>query len=236
MRITPSYRCARIRRSGVLVGAVGAGLALTLTACGSANTSSDGSMDHGSMSSSMSSPMPSSMSSMSGSSEHNDADVTFATEMIQHHQQALDMVDLTQGRSLEPAVQNLADNIRAAQAPEIKTMSGWLTDWGMPTSSTSPSMDPGMEPGMDPGMDMGHSGGMSGMMSEADMTKLRKASDADFQQMWLQMMIEHHQGAVQMARTEQSAGTYQPAITLADQIISSQSKEITTMKQLLGTS
>ena len=61
--------------------------------------------------------------------EHNDADVEFASNMLQHHAQALSMVDLTRGRTLDPEVQQLAEQIRDAQAPEIEIFTDWLTDW-----------------------------------------------------------------------------------------------------------
>ena len=61
--------------------------------------------------------------------DHNDADVAFATDMIQHHAQALSMVDLTEGRTLDPEVKQLAEDIRATQAPEIEKMADWLQDW-----------------------------------------------------------------------------------------------------------
>src|SRR5687767_12648135 len=62
----------------------------------------------------------------------NDADVAFATDMIQHHAQALQMVDMTMGRQLDPEVQALAEDIRAAQTPEIETMADWLQEWDKP--------------------------------------------------------------------------------------------------------
>jgi len=224
----------RGRRAAALVGVLGLGLGLALSGCGSDNsagsptaTSSDtgSSMDHG---------------SMSADSNHNDADVTFATEMIQHHEQALAMVTMTEGHQLDPAVQSLADDIKAAQTPEIQTMTGWLTAWGTATPSASSTDDmSGMGDMSDmPSMSAsaGSMGSMPGMMTDADMTKLKNASDSEFQKMWMQMMIEHHEGAVQMAQTEQTDGEYQPAIDLAGQIIASQSKEIDTMKKLLGAS
>ena len=220
------------RRTAVMVGALGLGLTVTLSACGGNNSA-----DNTTASSSMSD------STTMAATAHNDADVTFATEMIAHHKQALAMVDLTEGRTLNPAVQTLADDIRAAQTPEIQTMTGWLSSWGMPSPSASPSASassgmgdmsgmPSMSGSTDPMGGMGSSP-MPGMMTDEEMTKLKNASDADFQKMWLEMMIKHHQGAVDMARTEQSDGQYQPAIDLAGQIIASQSKQIDTMRQLL---
>ena len=220
------------RRTAVMVGAVGLGLTVTLSACGGNNSA-----DNTTASSSMSD------STTMAATAHNDADVTFATEMIAHHKQALAMVDLTEGRTLNPAVQTLADDIRAAQTPEIQTMTGWLSSWGMPSPSASPSASASSGMGDMSGMpsmsgSTGPMGGMGsspmpGMMTDEEMTKLKNASDADFQKMWLEMMIKHHQGAVDMARTEQSDGQYQPAIDLAGQIIASQSKQIDTMRQLL---
>lgn len=172
--------------------------------------------------------------------EHNQADVSFATDMIQHHAQAMSMVDLTMDRELEPEVQELADAIRAAQSPEIETMSGWLQEWGEEVPSTmrdhvnggheghgdeDSSMSDSME-----GMD--HD--MPGMMSAEDMDALENASDAEFRDMWLEMMIEHHEGAVEMSETEQDEGRFKPAVDLAGTIIESQTTEIDTMEKLLG--
>ncbi len=169
--------------------------------------------------------------------EHNDADVAFATDMIQHHAQALSMVDLTLDRPLDPEVQALAEEIRAAQAPEIETMADWLTDWDEPVPET-------MRDHATAGHDMGdmsdtmddmedHGSDMPGMMSAEDMDALEGSADADFQQMWLERMIEHHEGAVEMARAEQEGGRFEPAVDLAGQIIDSQTEEITTMRELL---
>jgi uncharacterized protein (DUF305 family) len=161
---------------------------------------------------------------------HNDADVTFATSMIPHHQQALEMVDLTDGRTLDPAVRQLADQIKAAQAPEIETMSGWLTDWGKPVPSATATGADSHDMG---GMDMG-SQEMPGMMSAEDMADLKNDTSADFQDMWLQMMVRHHEGAIAMAKTELEDGKYEAAKELAQSVIDGQQAEIDQMKQLLG--
>ena len=169
--------------------------------------------------------------------EHNDADVAFATDMIQHHAQALSMVDLTLERPLDAEVQSLAEEIRAAQAPEIEAMADWLTDWDEPVPET-------MRDHANAGHDMGdmsdtmddmedHGSDMPGMMSAEDMDALEGSADADFQQMWLEMMIEHHEGAVEMARAEQEGGRFEPAVDLAGDITDSQTEEIATMRELL---
>lgn len=165
----------------------------------------------------------------SNGDEYNDADVRFATDMIQHHAQALAMVDLTLGRQLDPEVQQLAEDIRSAQAPEIEQMVDWLTAWDEPIPETMRDHANAHGEG---GMDM--DGDVPGMMSEEEMSELENAGDTLFQEMFLEMMIEHHQGAVEMARTEQDEGLFQPALELAASIESSQDDEINKMEELLG--
>lgn len=161
-------------------------------------------------------------SSTTDSDKHNGADVTFATAMIPHHQQAIEMADMALEQAQDPQVTELAEQIKDAQQPEIDQLTEWLTTWDEPVPSDSAG---------------GHSGhDMSGMMSAEDMVMLQQASGAEFDTMWLEMMIEHHKGAVEMAQTEQSEGAYPAAIEMAEQIISSQQEEIDEMEQLLGTS
>lgn len=202
-----------MRKKSLLVAIVLAVAAFTLTACGSNNDDDS----HGDMPGmGNSGPMSSTDGMMSN---FNDADVTFATDMITHHRQAVQMAQLAATRAESPEVKDLAARIEAAQAPEIQTMSGWLKDWGH-------SVPEDME-----GMDM--SGSMPGMMSMQDMTMLQGLSGAKFDQKFLQMMIAHHQGAIEMARTEQSDGENSDTKALAAQIQQAQTSEITEMQGLL---
>lgn len=148
--------------------------------------------------------------------DHSAADVTFAQSMIPHHEQAVEMAKLAQTRAADPEVKALAAQIQAAQAPEIKQMSGWLRSWGEPTAM--------------PGMG-GHD--MAGMMSSADMAKLAGLTGNGFDREFVTMMIEHHNGAIQTARTEQNDGRNGAAKQLASNIIKSQSAEIARMANLL---
>ncbi|UUZ60072.1 DUF305 domain-containing protein [Nocardioides sp. B-3] len=165
--------------------------------------------------------------------EHNAADVTFASEMLQHHARALSMVDLTLDRPIDPEVRELAEQVRAARAPEIQTFSEWLTDWDEPIPET-------MRDHVNAGHGDEHVGesmegvdtDMPGMMSADEMTALSEASDGEFRAMWLDMMIEHHEGAVEMAQAEIEDGRYQPAVNLAGDIVDTQSAEIETMQAL----
>jgi uncharacterized protein (DUF305 family) len=162
--------------------------------------------------------------------EFNDADVAFASDMIQHHAQALTMVDETMGRELSPQVRRLAEDIRSAQGPEIQTMTGWLTDWDQPVPETM--RDHANAHGGDMDMDLGSD--MPGMMTQEQMDELASASGADFERLFLTMMIEHHQGAVEMAETEQRDGANPGAIDLAEQIVTAQQREIAGMQRMLS--
>lgn len=185
--------------------------AVTLAACTSTDSGESMSgMNH--------SPAP--MSS-SAAASFNSADVNFATGMIPHHAQAVAMADMLLTKSgIDPAVSALAVKIKGEQAPEIIQMNGWLRVWNAPTATAS---------GM-PEMDMGTG---TGMMSDTDMTALDSASGIAASKLFLTQMIQHHEGAIGMANTENKAGKNRDARDLATGIIKSQSAEISTMKSLL---
>jgi uncharacterized protein (DUF305 family) len=159
------------------------------------------------------------------------SDVAFAQAMIPHHEQAVAMADMALDPDSQASaeVRNLATRIQSAQDPEIQQMTMWLDGWDQPTAMPGASSPDDMM-GMDHDM-----GGMvvSGMMSEQDMAALDRSTGAEFDEAWLQMMIEHHQGAIAMA--EQAAQTtLEPQVAaLADAIITAQQAEVTTMQGLL---
>ncbi|MFG2524657.1 DUF305 domain-containing protein [Streptomyces sp. NPDC048527] len=155
---------------------------------------------------------------------HNGADVSFAMEMIHHHQQAVEMAELAKGRAASKDVKELAAKIKSAQDPEIEQMSGWLTAWG----EEVPADMSGME------HDMPSS--MPGMMSAGDMDELKKATGGDFDKKFLAMMVDHHEGAVTMGRTEKADGKYGPATRLAADVVTAQTAEIERMNKMLGKS
>ena len=206
---SPSLRSARILGTLIL------GLALTLTACGNDE--------------------PDDASTQVSETDHNDADVAFASDMIQHHAQALSMVDLTVERTLDPEVQQLAEDIREAQGPEIETMSDWLQEWDeeVPATMRDHSNAGHDMEGMGDAMD-GLDSDMPGMMSGDDFDALENAPDSEFQTLWLEMMIEHHEGAVEMAQDQQEEGQYKPAVDLAGDVVETQTAEIDKMQALLG--
>ncbi len=152
-----------------------------------------------------------------GQSAHNDADIAFTQGMTVHHQQAVEMAELAAGRSENPQLLDLAARIGAAQGPEIDTMNAWLAEWGAETPTG----------GMD-GM-----GGMGGMMTPEQMTQLEQTSGAEFDRLFLEMMTEHHMGAVEMAQAELADGSDPRATELAQMIIDTQQAEISEMEGLL---
>jgi uncharacterized protein (DUF305 family) len=193
-------------------------------ACSSNDTTSEHQMPGGSMTAMGTVPATAAEGGPAAAA-HNQADITFASSMVPHHQQAIEMADmaLTKGSSAE--VKKLATQIKASQDPEIATMTGWLTAWG---AAPMPSGDHDMG-------DMGGSG-MDGMMSGEEMSALTDASGAAFDRMWLQLMIKHHVGAVAMAKSQLSQGQSADAKRLALAVIDGQTKEIATMTALLKTS
>lgn len=166
-------------------------------------------------------------SSIAESEDFNQADVDFATDMIQHHAQALSMVDLVDAdASLE--LTTLAEQIRLAQGPEIETMVDWLTDWGQPIPETM--RDHANAHSDD---EMAVDSDMPGMVSAEDLDDLDATQGEEFERRWLQLMIEHHEGAIEMARDEESTGEHPDARALAESIIETQQAEIDAMKALL---
>lgn len=170
------------------------------------------------------------------SAEPNQADVDFATDMIQHHAQALSMVDLTRGREIDDAFGKLVEGIQDAQAPEIETMTAWLTAWGEEVPATMRdhvNSGHGAEPGAGMEGTDHEMAEMPGMMTAEQMQALGDASDAEFEELWITMMIEHHEGAVAMAQAEVDGGSYGPARELAQAIIDGQQREIDEMRAML---
>jgi uncharacterized protein (DUF305 family) len=157
------------------------------------------------------------------SASHNSQDVSFAKDMIPHHAQAVEMSKLAPTRAQNARVKTLAQQIEAAQQPEINTMNGFLTKWGEPTVDPSASM----------GEHAGHGATMPGMMSADDMKKLEAASGSAFDRMFMEMMIEHHKGAIEMSKKETEKGKDTEAKNLATTITTAQQAEITEMENLL---
>jgi uncharacterized protein (DUF305 family) len=183
--------------------------ALVLSSCGS--PAADGHPDH----------RPTDKPVITGQpAGYNADDVAFASNMIPHHKQALQLSALVPDRTTNQDVIALAKRISAAQQPEIETMKVLLVQW-----NENPDTNSGHG---------GHDTKMAGMVDAATMTKLGSLDGTEFEKLWLESMISHHQGAIEMAKAEIANGENVDAITLAKNIVNTQEAEIGQMKQLLG--
>ena len=151
---------------------------------------------------------------------YNADDVAFATNMIPHHQQAVDLSALAPAHSTNADLVALAQQISAAQQPEIEVMKVFLVQW-----NEIPDTNAGHA---------GHGNTMAGMVDAATMTKLQSLNGAEFDKLWLESMISHHQGAIEMAKAEIANGDNVDAKALAKNIVTTQEAEIGQMKQMLG--
>jgi uncharacterized protein (DUF305 family) len=134
----------------------------------------------------------------------------FAQMMIPHHEQAVVMAELAKTRATSPVISELAAQIQGAQQPEIDQMTAWLAEWQAPTLSADEAMS-------------AHGGhGMSGMLSAEDLQALEQASGREFDGMFAEAMIEHHEGAIAMA---------EPVIDSADPRVASMAKAIVATQQ-----
>ncbi|MGW9587337.1 DUF305 domain-containing protein [Microbacterium sp. NPDC055455] len=182
-------------------------LAALLALAGCTGTAGNGGMDN----------MPGMGPSASPAADVNNADMQFTMMMIPHHEQAVEMADMILAKDgIDERVITLAEQIKAAQGPEIELMESWVDDWGTPMGD----MD---------GMDHG------GMMSGADMQALEDATGVEASRLFLEQMIVHHEGAIDMAQAEVDNGENADVIALAEDIIASQTAEITTMEDILTT-
>lgn len=146
----------------------------------------------------------------------NSADVSYARMMIQHHAQALEMTELVPKQAESGQVKKLAERISAAQGPEIKAMEGWLETHGAKVAGD------------------GHDhSAMPGMATEAQLKKLRAARGKAFDQLFLTLMITHHEGAISMATDVKSEGNNVLVEEMADDVVAQQTSEITRMRAML---
>lgn len=148
----------------------------------------------------------------------NSADVSYVRMMIEHHAQALEMTDLVPDRAESPKIVKLAERIAAAQRPEIGAMKGWLKTHGKAAGSG--------------GHDHDHAT-MPGMATQAQLKNLRAADGKAFDQLFLTLMITHHEGAITMATEVKGQGNNIRVEEMADDVVAQQTSEITRMRDLL---
>jgi uncharacterized protein (DUF305 family) len=219
--------------------------ALALTACGGGENENTG-PDAGATATSSSpaatsaatdsaTPSATGTDSATGSAEeistdHNDADVMFAQMMIPHHQQAVQMSEIMLAKQdQDPQIRQLAEQIKAAQGPEIDRMNAMLSIWDQEPMDMGEAGDMGEMNGMDHGF----GADMSGMMSQEGLDRLEAAAGDEAARLFLDGMIDHHKGAVDMAQDEVDNGQNPQARQLAEDVITAQETEILQMEQML---
>jgi len=146
----------------------------------------------------------------------NDADRDYVSMMIAHHEQALAMTRFAPDRAQNETVKGLADRIRYSQEPEIGAMKQWQRVNNVVGSH-------------------GDHGSMPGMATQDQLNALGAARGRDFDRMFLELMIRHHEGAIKMATDVRAAGTNVQVEEMADDVVATQSDEINRMKALLPT-
>ncbi|MCX4852553.1 DUF305 domain-containing protein [Streptomyces canus] len=146
----------------------------------------------------------------------NSADVSYARMMIEHHTQALELTELAPDRAESSRLKALAERISAAQGPEIAAMRAWLKEYDQPEKGD------------------GHTHAtMPGMATEAQLKKLRTAKGKAFDELFLTLMITHHEGAITMATDVKGQGNNIRIEEMADDVVAQQTSEINRMRDML---
>ncbi|MFG2515331.1 DUF305 domain-containing protein [Streptomyces sp. NPDC048584] len=148
----------------------------------------------------------------------NSADVTYARMMIEHHAQALEMTELAPDRAESKKIVKLAERIAAAQGPEIKAMQAWLKSHDRAERDDGHAHDHATMPGM---------------ATQAQLKQLSAADGAAFDQLFLTLMITHHQGAITMSTEVKGEGNNLVMEEMADDVVAQQTSEISRMRDLL---
>jgi uncharacterized protein (DUF305 family) len=160
----------------------------------------------------------------------NSADVGFARDMSMHHSQAVTLAMLALDRTTTPALRELAEEIATTQQWEIGVMAGWLEQWGLPASSTTPAMSwmahgPPAAPGADPPM--------PGMATRREVAQFAVTRGPSVDLRFCQLMRQHHLGGVHMIDEIIQRGGRPEVKALAAQMRTTQQREIAQLDRLL---
>jgi uncharacterized protein (DUF305 family) len=152
------------------------------------------------------------------------ADVRFITDMIHHHSQALVVARLAPDLAGNPSIRTFAERVRVSQTDEIRLMQQWLQDVGEAV------------PLVDGAADHEHHREMPGMLTEAQLARLRSSRGADFDRLFLELMIQHHEGALEMVETlfaTDGGGVDEFIYKIASDTFADQGSEIDRMQRML---
>ena len=199
-----------VRRVAVAASAVLS--ALVLSACGTPQTGSGQPTGAAQQSGDMAG-MPGTSSS-SDSAAFNESDVAFAQMMISDHRMVKKMAALAQKKANSGDLRSLAAQMRNGQSAAIDTATGWLKDWGKPVSADMAGMT------------------MPGAMTAKDMDKLATTSGMQFDMMFAQMMVKHHEGSLQIARAEQAEGRSREAKAMAADMVDTLTAQVAKLRSI----
>ena len=163
----------------------------------------------------------------------NDADAAFAADLVQHHALALLLVDMSRTAQVSPDLTAIGAEILDAESVEIQTATGWLADWDLPAPETI--RDHANAHAAERGEEVEIPGGdLPGMPGHAELAELAELTGTAFEQRWLELMIAHHEGAIEIAEEEADEGEFSPAVDLAEAVAASQQDQIEQMQAVLG--
>lgn len=154
----------------------------------------------------------------------------FARDMATHHQQAVDLSFVVRDRTADEPTRTLAFDIINTQANQRGMMMGWLDQWGLSQHSTATPMA-WMKMGHDY---QAHDGSlMPGMATNTQIAKLRTLNGRDAEVFYLQLMIEHHKGGVEMAQGYVDKARNDTEKRLAQSMVVAQTSELQLMTDML---
>lgn len=158
-------------------------------------------------------------------------DAGFARDMSSHHRQAVLMAGLARDRTADPELALIAYDIETSQLNQVGQMQGWLSLWGLSQSTGELMSWMGDHAGMD--MSGSDDGRMPGMATAQELDELRAAEGTQFDVLFLQLMIRHHEGGAAMADYAAEKAGVASVRALAGSIAESQSAEIDTLTDML---
>ena len=156
--------------------------------------------------------------------QEGSAEAGFARDMMVHHAQAVEMAEIVRDRTENPQVRTLATDIALTQQAQIGQMQGWLAVWGLSPTGTEKPMNW-----------MGHpmNGPMPGMASQEEIDRLGTLPPEKADELFLQLMIPHHEAAIPMARAVEERSDEPEVDLFAEKVAATQRMEVKNMQKML---
>jgi uncharacterized protein (DUF305 family) len=164
-------------------------------------------------------------------------DAGFARDMAAHHAQAVELAVLVRDRSTDEEVRTVALDILLTQQNQIGQMAGWLATWDLPAAASAPPMawmtgEHGHGTAAADDDATGYAA-MPGWVSREDLQRLADAAGSDADRLFLQLMIPHHEGGVEMAEYAVERAQRPQVVALAENIVRSQDRELVALQAML---